>query len=665
MTSSIYKLLLALVLLVCRHLAISDELQPWQSSLSIEIMNDSAARCIEAGQVNKARHWIDQALKTSGTAPSAQLARTFFLLGDLEENEGFTSGALVAYRRSVILAHKSTAQLWWASSLTGMASALTTLGHYDSASLLLEESVKHDTSQRQQVLWHLAYARFWQNQNLNDKSLLHWQQAYDKAAAIGDKKLMALSLTGMASILFNQNTDMNVVLDHIKRAIALCDSSRHANIIARNYGRMANVYMTRGATADAARCLERAKKITDISGNLPVAGYVMSSMAILKAEQGDIQAAAQLSEEPIRIKRRLGQWRALQNDLLNLTEWYTVLGNYPRARETLQEGLATSKRLGDVMFQYYFYERFAILDSLTGNYRAAYANLKRSAVYKDSAQSLKRFQAIEAVREQYEAGQREKTIAEKEVVIQRQKYQQALMAGVAVIAVLVFIVVLVVLQYRNRTRLQRTEQQQYHLRLQTIVHTQEEVQQSIARDIHDGLVQVLGAAKLSLQAVNVDQDKTVVLGRIQEASRIMDEACAEARNISHQILPYSLMKDGLAPALKELLEKSLRDYECSLPGNLGRLNESMEVNLYRIAQELVNNIVKHAEASYVEVTLTLAGNVLTLSFRDNGRGFDMKNRRDGVGLTNIITRANLIGGTVSIESEPGKGTYVQLTVNLL
>jgi two-component system NarL family sensor kinase len=164
--------------------------------------------------------------------------------------------------------------------------------------------------------------------------------------------------------------------------------------------------------------------------------------------------------------------------------------------------------------------------------------------------------------------------------------------------------------------------------------------------------------------VSGDSEKRVLVNRIREASKIMDEACAEARNISHQILPYSLMKDGLKPALEELLRKSLISYEFSAPPEHGRLAGDLEINIFRIAQELVNNIVKHAEAHHVVVHFSHQNNVIKLSFRDDGKGFGNETSQYGVGLTNIYTRAELIGGTVEIQSNPGRGTFVQLTILL-
>jgi signal transduction histidine kinase len=220
---------------------------------------------------------------------------------------------------------------------------------------------------------------------------------------------------------------------------------------------------------------------------------------------------------------------------------------------------------------------------------------------------------------------------------------------------------------RQKTILQKEKEKQHHLRLQAIVNTQEEVQQNIARDIHDGLVQVLGAAKISLQAINMNGDKDVIHERIKDASMIIDEACIEARNISHQILPYSLVQDGLFPAVDELLKKSLRDvsYQFDFSGMAKRLDKDIEINMYRIAQELIQNVLKHSSATHVEVQLEYEQSKLSLSVKDNGKGYDPGLiKSNSVGLTNIRTRTELIRGTFKMDSAVNLGTKVSVEVPL-
>lgn len=624
--------------------------------------NDSILYFSENGQVEKARKWIG--LSLNSVASPKEKALTYLMQGDLEDSEGYFLTALEAYRKCISHATKASDKTIEASAMRGIANVYTGLALYDSVLLYVSKSLALDSSGGNRIMNDLVSARYWQVRNQHDKSLPFYQQANDKARELKLNKYRALALAGMSSIYFYQEPDMKKTLQLLYESIALCDSVKQANLLARNYGRIANAYMVLENGKEAERYLNRAKRITDISGNLPVRGYILSSLSIFKAGEGDIQGAVQYAEEPIRIKRALGQLRQLQNDLLNLSELYMELKNYKKAAESIREGLQTSTSLKDVVYMQYFYERSSKLDSLTGNFPRAYSNLKKAMAYKDRVIELQRVTAVEELREKYETEQREKTIAEKELVIQQQKYQQFMILGAAALALLVLLVLIIVIRTRHRIRLALETRKHDQLRLQTIVHTQEEVQQSIARDIHDGLVQVLGAAKVSLEAIQGQGDKNSILDQVKNASRIMDEACLEARSISHQLLPYSLLKDGLPSALDELFRKSLQHYSFKKNGEPGKVNSDTAINIYRIAQEAVNNILKHAEANEVHVELSFGPENLLFMIHDNGKGFIPTASGSGAGLMNMHTRAEMIQGALQIQSQHGKGTHIQLSVPL-
>lgn len=604
----------------------------------------------------KARNSLEKIIQSS--TPINQ-AYALAALGDIEDAEGYSDKALSCYKRSLKIQHSGLSA---AISYRGIASVLITNGKYDSVLLLIDKSRQADPAPGQAMYNDLATARFWQTRNEHDKALTWLQSAYANAEKLNDPKGKGLALVGMGAIYFNQDPDMSRTLDHFIRGIQLFDSSRHANIIARNYGRMANALMVIGRGKEAEEYLIRADEITKLTQNLPVRGYILSSLAIFKAGSGDIAAAVKYAQEPLTIKRTLGLHRSLQNDLLNLSEWHMSLRNYDDAASALREGLQTSRKLNDIVYEEYFYERLATLDSLTGNYARAYSNLKKALVLKDSVTERQRILAVEELREKFETGQKEKALAEKELEIQQKNLQLALIISGGIVACFVLVVVLLAVRNKHQQRLQREKEREQQIRLQTIVNTQEEVQQSIARDLHDGLVQVLGAAKVSLEAIQGQKDPGIIMQNIRSASKIMDEACIEARSISHQLLPYSLLRDGLIAALEELFRKSLVMVEFIHVGEKVRVNGEVAVNIYRIAQEIVNNIIKHADATKVTVRVETTGNVFILDVTDNGNGFDTQGLHDGIGLTNLKTRTSLIHGKLLITSAIGEGTRSRLEV---
>lgn len=620
---------------------------------------DSARFYLERGKTKVAAAWIDRAVNIYPT--HEELAMCYILSGVIKEEDGYLNEALPEYEAAFFNGRDLPKIV--AAALNGMASVLVTTGKYDSVTVYLERSRKLDTTSVNLMKNYQVEGKYWQTQNQYDRALEVLQLAQDYASKLNDKRNLAIILSSIGGIHFSHTRDKTIARDFYNRSIALCDSASHANIIARNYGRLANTAMVMGDLPTAEAYLKRGKKIVDLSGNLPVRGYIYSSMGTLLFEKGQYAEAIQAMEEPIKVKRELGQLRSLQNDLLNISEAYMMVKSYDKAQKALNEGIGISKSLHDIVYLKYFYEHHAELDSVRGNYKSAYSNFRLSAIYKDSTFSAQHFSDVKEIQEKYEAEQKEKIIAEKELEIEQQKYRQALILGTSVIAVLILIVVLVIIRNRNKIKLQKEREQQHHLRLQTIVKTQEETQQRIARDLHDGLVQILGAAKMSLQSVGPDSEKSLLQKHMRSASDIMDEAVTEARSISHQILPYSLLKEGLVSALEELFARSLSAFKFDHDEKID-VNEQTAINIYRIAQELVNNVQKHSESAHVIVSLKSTGKELKFTFADNGKGFIMSNVNGGAGLSNMTTRAELIGGTISIQSTPGSGTTTELTVPL-
>ena len=271
--------------------------------------------------------------------------------------------------------------------------------------------------------------------------------------------------------------------------------------------------------------------------------------------------------------------------------------------------------------------------------------------------TLEKSSALDEIREKYEAEQRKKTIADQQLVIEKERSKTNVIILISIIAVMAGMALYLYYRYRQRARFEKEMQHQYELRMKAIVTTQEDTQQKIAKDIHDSVGQTLAAAKLAVETgLNKRSDSVEFI----KTSSLIDTACHKIRKISHQLLPHSLRVDGLLPAIDELMDDSFRhtkiEYEFNHHHIPGRLDEQVEINLYRIIQELISNILKHADAHKVSLQFVKNENELILWMEDNGQGFDQATKKTGIGLINIKSRLELIKGKLNIETEPGNGT---------
>ena len=217
---------------------------------------------------------------------------------------------------------------------------------------------------------------------------------------------------------------------------------------------------------------------------------------------------------------------------------------------------------------------------------------------------------------------------------------------------------------------QSKSKEELSLLTQRMVHAQESERRRIARELHDGLNQSMAMLEVELgmilkqlprSADSVRPDLNRLRVRVQGLSD-------EVRQISHRLHPAVLDHSNLVPALKSLC-KEFRVYH-RLPilfvcdGKIEKVPFNASVCLYRIAQETLGNIVKHAQATEVVVSLILTEGELKLTITDDGRGFDVVNPRQGtgLGLISMEERARLAGGRFSIDSQLGSGTRVEVVV---
>ncbi|TWW01948.1 sensor histidine kinase [Chitinophaga pinensis] len=238
-----------------------------------------------------------------------------------------------------------------------------------------------------------------------------------------------------------------------------------------------------------------------------------------------------------------------------------------------------------------------------------------------------------------------------------------------------FIVIMLILNQKSRQsqvqelRLMKERYEQELLRSQ--LEIQENVFGHLSQEIHDNIGQSLTFVALSLLTVPVENNSEAH-EYIEESRKALQKAITELRDLSRSLHTDRVTEIGLANSIDFELERLKRTnlYETSFNfadvRNL--LDHQTEIILFRIVQEMLNNIVKHAKASKVEVRLSHKTDIIILEIKDNGVGFDpealfaRQERMKGLGLMNIKKRASLIGGTFHINSAKNSGTAIRITI---
>ncbi len=235
---------------------------------------------------------------------------------------------------------------------------------------------------------------------------------------------------------------------------------------------------------------------------------------------------------------------------------------------------------------------------------------------------------------------------------------------ICILALIVFI------YYFRRKRYNRFLYEQNAFTRQ-LIDSMEAERKRIATELHDSIGQELLIIKnRALLALNDLKNKKNVREQLDEISHTASQAIQETREITNNLRPYQIDRLGLKKSLESIIDRAARTTTISFTSDIDPIDnlipKEMEIHVYRIIQECVNNIIKHAHAKSGKVTIKRWYNRLNIDVVDDGTGFDVlsekaKNER-GIGIQGIVERIRFIGGTMRIESNPGRGTRVLITI---
>lgn len=207
--------------------------------------------------------------------------------------------------------------------------------------------------------------------------------------------------------------------------------------------------------------------------------------------------------------------------------------------------------------------------------------------------------------------------------------------------------------------------------LNTIIQTEEKERKRFAKDLHDGLGPLLSTVKMSVSTLAQMKQDLASKEIIENTELVINEAIKSIKEISDNLSPHVLSNFGLVRALSNFINKIniAKTLKINLSTELKdeRFDPNVEVVLYRVICELINNTIKHAHAKKINISLSLADGQLSIVYKDDGKGFDVSKivenqGSSGMGFSNIYSRINSLKGEINIESENKKGTQVTIKV---
>lgn len=374
---------------------------------------------------------------------------------------------------------------------------------------------------------------------------------------------------------------------------------------------------------------------------------------------------------------------SLLSGYYRLGQAYLETGDIGNAIDAWETGLTLDHKVQGGGFKMVYTKELAQAYQQRGNYRKAYDFLVLHRSISDSLSALENMEKIDQLQIQFETAQKENTIQKQKFAIDQQARQQRMILIFGTVLLILGLVIIII--QRSRLKLQRKMTDQQKLlheaelerlhqesrltALNAMYDGQEEERKRIASDLHDGLGALLTTIKLQIQQIFEQIEIVDDAHDIKKTNQMLDHACDEVRRISHNMMPHALLKMGLDTAIQDLVNSIQRSHVVEISyQNLAQhiqLKNGSEISIYRIVQELLQNVMKHAKAKQVIIQISQHNGTFSLVVEDDGQGFDeTKKQNGGLGLESVRSRVQYLDGEVTVSSQQGVGTTVTMDIPL-
>ncbi len=598
------------------------------------------------------RKLIDKALDISSIIDEPRLkAHSYYSLGNYYYYNSKTDSCLSAMDKALKYVEQTEDPLLKSSILSTKGGAYTKLG---AVILAISTSIesgnileKIDTLQLtedelkkykgQQLVLNNSLANLYNSTEDFDTAIEYYDKAYDAAVKLG-------SLPNGAIILNNKG-DLLIKINKLEEGLEVLKLSKEqkldaglpARYIARSDLNIGMATYAMGNYDDALKSYESALTVFEEGNNELGILQVLGERGILYNSYGRHEAAIMDCERSKQLALKIDDSEYLMKTCNCLYEANNALGNY----ET---------------------------------------SLKNHEMYsrvKDSIFNEKNIRKITQVGMQYEFDKKE---AEQQLIIEKKNRQKnQILVGLFALIVFAFMIFIF---FKKRLKYTRTIaaknkaiQQQKITQLQqenkltamsSMIEGQEAERLRIAKDLHDSLGGLLSTVKAHFGSIQKEKTDLCDIPLTDKTSKLIDEACIEVRRISHNMMPHALSISGLEGAIQDMTENlNEQSYDATFEANsVPKLESTREIMIYRLIQEIVSNIRKHANAKSILIQLLGLNNEVHLLIEDDGKGFNYEEavQKNGLGLKSINSRVEFLNGRINWDSEVSKGTTININI---
>lgn len=458
--------------------------------------------------------------------------------------------------------------------------------------------------------------------------------------------------------LYRKLKDYPRALKNYDLAFLAEKSLKDDELLATLYNESGIVYEEMGNYNEAKNRYKKSLEIQEKRGDLVGQGYSLEFIGGVYLLQKKYSESEKYLLKSLEIRKKTKDSFAIALNFNVLGNLFSEKKDFSKAEQNYIHSNNIAKKINYLDLQQLNYHQLSKIYKEIGKYNLAYQNLESFRLINEKIFSLEKIKQVEEISTKYETAEKD-----KEILVQKNKILKKNILVFSLIGILLLgLIYYKNYQHRQEKKLQKEIYKHQELATKALFEGEQNERIRIARDLHDSVGQMLSLVKMNLstQEQNPETEKT---------QNLVDKTILEVRSISHNLIPEEL-NFGIFSALENLADKVNATSQTKMKLHISeeireiKFQKQNELSIYRIVQEVVNNMIKHADASLIDLSIKKIENSLIINIRDNGKGMndDAIEQSSGIGWKNIKARVNMMSGNLKIESEKLTGTQIEITL---
>ncbi len=503
-----------------------------------------------------------------------------------------------------------------------------------------------------------------------ETSLSNYLEALNYLEFSQNNKQKAKILNGIG-IIYNQTSQYEKAKEYYLKAINMAIKANDSSSLAIIYNGIGVTLKNQDSTKKALNYFKNSLDIGERTNNLRVMGYQYRNIGIINVLNKDYKTAETYLKKALLIRKQIGNKQTIAGSLSDIANVYIETNRLNEAEDYLDEATSIFKESKNISGENTMYYYYSALEAKRGNSEKAVEYLDRHYITRDSLENIELQAKLNDIDVKYQTEKKDKTILENQLTLEKSQAKTQLMTILIISLLLASILLWFVFQQRQKRisqQLVAIKKEQEVRTLESLIAGEEKERLRIAKELHDGVNGDLSAIKYKLSSLLKMNNEV-----INDAITMIDKSCKHVRAISHNLVPPSLKDFNLIEAVSNYCENmnSTHAPEISFQhiGETIELNKKIEVNIFRIIQELVTNAIKHSKAKIIDVQISNRNSTLFVTVEDNGKGYtigdnDKTENSRGIGLNNIKSRVEYLNASLDIVSnDSGTSNTIEIDLN--